>query len=88
LTLARATVEKPQLSIATIANPTSSEPTFVPDHAGTYNLQLFVNNDCVDSALSTVAFIVKLTKVTVVQILNNLQASSSKLDQANFKNKN
>ena len=28
------------------------------------------------------------TKVTVVQVLNNLQANSSKLDQANFKNKN
>jgi hypothetical protein len=60
-----ATVEKPQLCTATIANPTPAEPTFVPDHAGTYKLQLFVNNGCVDSALSTVAVIVLTTSYLV-----------------------
>jgi hypothetical protein len=61
----RATVEKQQLGTATIANPTSAEPTFVPDQAGTYKLQLFVNNGCVDSPLSTVAVIVLMASYLV-----------------------
>ncbi|MGZ8880226.1 MAG: hypothetical protein ACXW1Q_07345 [Halobacteriota archaeon] len=65
MTLARATVEKPQLCTATVANPTSSEPIFVPDQAGTYKLQLFVNNGCVDSPLSTIAVNVLTTSYLV-----------------------
>ncbi|MGA7076254.1 MAG: hypothetical protein WBZ42_06890 [Halobacteriota archaeon] len=79
---------KPQLSIATITNPTLAKPTFVPDRTGTYKLQLIVNDGYVDSAPITVSVTVKPTKATVVQDLQNLQTSSSKLAQANFKNQN
>jgi hypothetical protein len=45
---------RPLGSTATLSGPTLSNPTFVPDKAGTYVAQLIVNDGTVDSAPATV----------------------------------
>ncbi len=47
-------VTKPAGSTATLTGPTTVTPTFVPDVAGTYSVQLIVNDGKVDSAPTTV----------------------------------
>jgi len=54
LTYSWSFASKPSGSTATLTNPTSSKPTFVADKAGSYSVQLIVNNGQANSSPSTV----------------------------------
>jgi VCBS repeat-containing protein len=54
LTFAWTFTTRPARSTATLINPTSATPTFVPDAFGIYVVQLIVNDGTVDSAPDTV----------------------------------
>jgi len=77
-------VAKPQLSTATLTNPTSQLPTFVPDRMGTYTMQLIVNDWYVNSDPSTVTVIVTPTKTTVLQDIRTLKTTVQGLPNSAF----
>ncbi len=59
LTYAWSIVTKPTSSRATLTKPTSVKPTFTPDRAGTYVVQLVVNDGKASSAPDTVTITVQ-----------------------------
>ncbi len=59
-------------------------PTFVPDQVGEYRVTLIVNDGIVDSAPDTVTITVTTKKPTVVEHLQNLHQTISKLDISDF----
>lgn len=87
LTYAWSTISTPDRSTLQFSS-TAQKPTFTPDLAGTYKFQLIVNDGFSNSAPSTVTITVTSSKTTVVQDLQNVQATVVKLDSSNFINKN
>lgn len=85
LTYAWTIVARPQLSTATLTNPSTPLPTFVPDRMGTYKMQLIVNDGYVNSAPDTVTVMVKPTKATVLQDLTTLKTTINNLPASSFK---
>ena len=59
LTYSWSLIERPAGSGASLSNPTTVNPTFVADKAGTFVAQLVVNDGKVDSSPDTVAVIVE-----------------------------
>lgn len=84
LTYAWTIVAKPQLSTATLTNPTSPLPTFVPDRMGTYKMQLIVNDGYVNSDPSTVTVTVTPTKATVLQDIRTFRTTVQGLPDSAF----
>jgi hypothetical protein len=66
LTYSWAFTSKPVGSTAVLSNPTSNNPSFVPDVVGAYVLNLIVNDDHVNSTVSTVTINVSRTNVAPV----------------------
>jgi hypothetical protein len=73
---------------AIIANPTAVKTSFMPHVAGTYVVQLIVNDGFVNSKPSTVNIRVVVTKSTVTLAVQALERFIGKLDPRVFKNAN
>lgn len=71
-------VSRPETSAATLSDPTSPTPTFVPDVAGNYLLQLIVNDGIVDSRPDTVS----VTAVSANTVLNLLKEAINLISSA------
>jgi beta-lactam-binding protein with PASTA domain len=67
---------KPTGSQAVISNPSAVRPSFVPDVAGTYVIQLIVNDGKVASVPDTVTITVNPRVVTVPNVVGLLQAEA------------
>jgi len=74
-------VSVPSGSVAAIVSPTSAVTSFVPDLAGTYVVQLIVNDGFVNSQPSSIQVLVVTVATAAIQqtqvIQTNLPASSS-----------
>lgn len=78
----------PTDSSATVANPTNSETSFIPDMAGTYVVQLVVNDGTVDSDPSTVLIQVSSEQTVAIEAVQDCITQVSLLDPGVFKNVN
>jgi len=78
----------PAGSGATIANPTAMITTFAPDLAGTYVIQLVVNDGLLDSAPSTTQVQVVANSTVPIEATQDVQASIASLNPGVFKNAN
>ena len=75
-------------SVATIANPTAMITTFVPDLAGTYGIQLVVNDGFLDSVPGTTQVQVVANSTVPIEATQDVQASIASLNPGVFKNTN
>jgi hypothetical protein len=80
-------VSLPTGSTATLSDPTSPTPTFVPNIAGNYLLQLIVNDGIVDSQPDTVS-ITAVSAGTVLDLLRNAINLISSVPSTAFVNPN
>ncbi|MBI5755929.1 MAG: tandem-95 repeat protein, partial [Nitrospirae bacterium] len=71
LTFLWSVASRPSGSNATLTNPTATNPAFTPDVAGTYIVQLIVNDGIADSAPSTVAVTVTFCGPDTVNWITN-----------------
>ncbi|UJS17316.1 MAG: PKD domain-containing protein [Candidatus Jettenia sp.] len=78
----------PDGSLAGIANPTAITTTFVPDKAGTYVVQLVVNDGIVDSDPSTVQVQVIDEQTAAIQAIQDCEQVIASLNPNVFKNAN
>ena len=69
-------ISKPTGSQAVIAGPNTMKPTFVPDVAGTYVIQLIVNDGKVSSPPDTVSITASPRVMTVPNVVGLLQADA------------
>jgi YD repeat-containing protein len=76
LTYAWAVAERPEGSTATLSDPTVVQPTFVPDKAGTYTVQLIVNDGAVNSAPDTMQITAIPSLVPVPNLIGLMQADA------------
>ena len=88
LTFRWAITSFPTGSGATIANPTATVTTFVPDLAGTYVIQLVVNDGLLDSVPSTTQVQVVSNPTVPIEATRDVQDSIGQLDPSVFKNTN
>jgi hypothetical protein len=78
----------PTGSLSAITDPTAKVTTFVPDVAGTYVMQLIVNDGTVDSDPSTVQIQAVDTLTAAIQAVQDCEAEITSLDSSVFKNAN
>lgn len=78
----------PAGSLATIANPTAAITSFVLDVAGTYTVQLIVNDGIIDSNPATVQIQAVSRQTRVIQDIRNLQDIIASLSPSVFRNVN
>lgn len=88
LTFTWAITSFPAGSRATIANPTAMITTFVPDLAGTYVIQLVVNDRLLDSAPSTTQVQAVASPTAPIEATQDVQDSIASLNPGVFKNAN
>jgi hypothetical protein len=88
LTFRWAITSFPTGSGATIANPIAMITTFVPDLAGTYVIQLLVNDGLLDSAPSTTQVQVVANPTAPIEATQDVQVSIASLNPGVFKNTN
>jgi hypothetical protein len=81
-------VYKPANSIAELSAPSTVNPTFLPDLAGTYVVSLIVNDGQVDSDPSTLSITVVVSADPVIADLINAINAINGLDSSSFKNRN
>jgi hypothetical protein len=86
LTFRWAITSFPNGSVATIADPTAMITTFVPDLAGTYVIQLVVNDGLLDSAPSTTQVQVVANPTVPIEATQDVQDSIASLNPGVFKN--
>ena len=78
----------PEGSKSEVADPTRRTTNFVPAIAGTYVVQLFVNDGTVDSDPSTVQIQAVDTLTAAIQAVQDCEAEITSLDSSVFKNAN
>jgi hypothetical protein len=78
----------PSGSSSSIADSTAMTTTFVPDVAGTYVVQLVVNDGTVDSDPVTIQIQATTSQETVIDTIRNIEDQISLLDPLVFKNAN
>lgn len=78
----------PTGSSASIADPDAKITSFVPDVAGTYVVQLVVNDGYIDSNPSTIQVQAVISPTTPITIIQNLQSLIMSLNPNVFKNAN
>lgn len=88
LTYAWSFTSKPAGSLAVLANAAAVITTFTPDVAGSYVIQLVVNDGLVNSAPSTVSVMATISQTTVINQIQNLQTTISGINSDVLKNKN
>lgn len=88
LTFRWAITSFPGGSGAMIANPIAMITTFVPDLAGTYVIQLVVNDGLLDSAPSTTQVQVVANSTVAIDATQDVQDSIASLNPGVFKNAN
>jgi len=88
LTFRWAITSFPAGSGATIATPFAMITTFVPDLAGTYVIQLVVNDGLLDSAPSTTQVQVVANPTAPIEATQDVQAAIASMDPSVFKNAN
>ena len=69
-------ISSPAGSSASINNPTSINPTFTPTLAGTYTIQLVVNDGKLSSGPDTMTIIAKPPMMTVPYVVGMIQANA------------
>jgi hypothetical protein len=79
-------VSFPSGSTATLANPTSVAPSFIPDLEGLYVVQLIVNDGLLASQPSTVQVQAVMTPSAAVDTVSDLQAAIGTIPASAFKN--
>ncbi len=88
LTFKWAITSFPQGSVATITNSTAMITSFIPDVAGTYVIQLVVNDGLLDSLPSTIQVQVVANPTAPIEATQDVQTAIASLNPDVFKNAN
>ena len=86
LTYQWSVVSAPSGSKATISNPTGEIASFVPDVAGTFVVQLIVNDGILNSLPATTEIMVVSPQTSLTQQIHNLQGVIANLPPSAFRN--
>jgi hypothetical protein len=81
-------VYKPANSAAELSAPSTVNPTFLPDLAGTYVVSLIVNDGQVDSDPNTLSITVVVSADPIIEDLIKAITATNALDSSAFKNRN
>ena len=86
LTYQWSVVSVPSGSTAVISNPTAEIASFVPDVAGTFVVQLIVNDGILNSLPATTEIMAASQQTSVTQQIHNLQGVITNLPPSAFRN--
>jgi beta propeller repeat protein len=78
----------PAGSTAPIVNPAASLTTVTPDRAGTYTVQLIVNDGLLDSDPSTIQILVVAKETKIITDIQDLETTINGFESGVFKNAN